>query len=101
MLFGLSGEFVAEIIDSVLRVASQIWARFECLRSNWDWRILTYGMESRDSHTAVLGGKDAALLDAFYGEDGCCLGAWLSEWLQALPRETLEGDLGFVSYVET
>ena len=83
---GFSAELADHIVDTVARMASQVWARLHNLSNVWDWRILLLGSRSGDGPFST---EDQALLDAFLREDGCCLGAWCTEWIQKLGQEYL------------
>eukprot|EP00959_Pyramimonas_sp_CCMP1952_P424175 8884683-Pyramimonas_sp.AAC.1 len=92
--FGFTPELADTLTETVVRVASQVWARLELVRKVWDFRILALGMG--DAGGVAFGGElddeDKAMLDDFMNEDGCCLGPWFTEILQgSFSREYMEG----------
>ena len=89
--FGFTDALADALVDSVLRLSSQGWSRLYCLRNIWDWKILMLWEDECIASPAdtVLSDESRRILEQFLNEDGCCLGAWFSEWVQSLGEDYL------------
>ena len=93
---GFSDERADMVLLQSVSLASQVWACMEILAASWPWRLFLSGVVLPDMPEEHFQRE----LEYFFSEDGCCVDAWVGEWLrQAVTLDELKTEVDWRALV--